>query len=167
VGVEWLRDSLERGMILDETLYHPLMPAEDRGIGAVTYKEERSPQLGKRARTEDQTVTGAHDKRRKLRRVASAKLESQKENIWADIGRDEHSVAKAPEDHWNEDTRDEAHPEGLPHARISPLTSQHTAQRAEQQAQQVSKDNTTDHVNSVFGNARLHIHGFDARKVSE
>jgi len=155
-------------MVLDETLYHPLMPAEERGIGAVTFKEDRSPQLGKRARTEEQTAPGRQDKRRKLRRVASTKLESQKENIWADIGGDENSVVKVPEDHWNEDTRSEIHPEDLASARKSPSTSRHTFHREEEQALLASRDNLTGaQVNGVFGNSRLHIHGFDARKVSE
>src|SRR5271155_4247278 len=31
VSVEWLRDSLERGMILDEKLYDPALPETERG----------------------------------------------------------------------------------------------------------------------------------------
>lgn len=86
VTVEWLRDSLERGMVLDESLYHPLLPEEERGKGAVTRHKPTAESLGKRARAQEQTVDPAEVGRRKLRRTASSRLGSQSDNLWADIG---------------------------------------------------------------------------------
>ncbi|KAH8672514.1 BRCT domain-containing protein [Tricladium varicosporioides] len=81
VSIEWLRDSLERGMILDEKLYDPILPVEKRGENSWDRTKPRTS-LGKRQREE----SGAGEaSRRKLRRTASAKLNSQSEKIWGDI----------------------------------------------------------------------------------
>jgi DNA replication regulator DPB11 len=83
VSVEWLRDSLERGMILDETLYDPVLPPEERGKGAWDRTKPRRTSLGKRSRDDS---TGTLDgRKRKLRRTASTKLTSQNDQIWGDI----------------------------------------------------------------------------------
>lgn len=81
VSLEWLEHSLERGMILDENLYHPLLPASDRGRNAWIKRAISVSSLGKRAREGDV----AQNQSRKLRRTASAKLSSQNDGIWTDI----------------------------------------------------------------------------------
>lgn len=81
VSLEWLEHSLERGMILDENLYHPLLPASDRGRNAWIKKAISMSSLGKRAREGDV----AQNQSRKLRRTASAKLSSQNDGLWTDI----------------------------------------------------------------------------------
>ena len=81
VAIEWLQHSLERGMILEESLYHPMIPAEKRGVGSWIQKTTSTTSLGKRDREQE----GAPDRSRKLRRTASAKLESQNSGIWGDI----------------------------------------------------------------------------------
>lgn len=81
VSTEWLRDSLERGMTLDETLYDPRMPIEERGKEAWIRRTASTSSLGKRARDDVPALNAA----RKLRRTASAKLGSQNESIWTDI----------------------------------------------------------------------------------
>ena len=81
VSREWLRDSLERGMILDESHYHPLTPPEERGKNAWIRRTVSATSLGKRIRDDGPLPNVA----RKLRRVASAKLSSQNEGIWTDI----------------------------------------------------------------------------------
>ncbi|BCR89974.1 BRCT domain protein [Aspergillus chevalieri] len=78
VTMKWFNDSIERGMVLEETLYHPLLPAEQQGAGAwnrsiPTFKKTSSAE------------TVSNPRPRKLRRMASAKLEHQNENIWGDI----------------------------------------------------------------------------------
>ena len=83
VSVEWIRDSLERGMILDEDLYDPVLPLEDRGKGAWDQTKPKRTSLGKRLR-EDSTGNRENGKR-KLRRTASTKLNSQNDNIWGAI----------------------------------------------------------------------------------
>jgi DNA replication regulator DPB11 len=81
VSLRWFVDSLQRGMVLEETLYHPTTPEADQGIGAWNRLSPRPSQLGKRARDAEQALNPA----RKLRRTASAKLGSQNEGIWTDI----------------------------------------------------------------------------------
>ncbi|EXJ94206.1 hypothetical protein A1O1_02599 [Capronia coronata CBS 617.96] len=81
VSLKWYKDSLDRGMQLDETLYHPTIPVAEQGVGAWNRRVQRSPQLGKRAREDD----SAPEPSRKLRRTASAKLGGQSQDLWTDI----------------------------------------------------------------------------------
>jgi len=81
VSVKWYKDTLDRGMQLDESLYHPAMQPEQQGIGAWNRQGPISPKLGKRAK-QDQPVV---EPSRKLRRTASTRFNSQHENMWNDI----------------------------------------------------------------------------------
>lgn len=81
VSLQWYKDTLERGMQLDETKYHPTRPADEQGVGAWNRQERKPLMLGKRVR-EEQPV---QEPTRKLRRVASARLSSQTDNMWGDI----------------------------------------------------------------------------------
>ncbi|CZT41048.1 related to S-M checkpoint control protein Rad4p [Rhynchosporium secalis] len=84
VSIEWVRDSLERGMILDERLYDPALPPLERGKDAWDKTApKRRISLGKRSREE--TNTSFDGGKRKLRRTASTKLSTQNEQIWGDI----------------------------------------------------------------------------------
>lgn len=79
VTMKWVHDSLERGMILEESLYHPLLPPEKQGVGAwnrsaSTIKDKYRENKG-----------SSNPRPRKLRRIASAKLSGQNEGIWDDI----------------------------------------------------------------------------------
>lgn len=79
VTMNWFNDSIERGMVLEETLYHPLLPAEQQGAGAWN---RSIPAVKEKTSSAE---TGSNPRPRKLRRMASAKLEHQNENIWGDI----------------------------------------------------------------------------------
>ena len=81
VSIEWLHQSLERGMILDESLYDPLLPPSDRGRDAWVRKQVSTSPTTKRPREE--VIAPAAS--RKLRRTASAKFESQNDGMWTDI----------------------------------------------------------------------------------
>ncbi|EXJ75132.1 uncharacterized protein A1O5_01828 [Cladophialophora psammophila CBS 110553] len=81
VSLKWYQDTLERGMQLDEQLYHPTVPVPEQGVGAWNRKARRSPQLGKRTR-EDNV---GPERSRKLRRTASARLGGQSQDMWSDI----------------------------------------------------------------------------------
>ena len=81
VSLRWFKDSLDRGMVLEESLYHPSMPLEDQGKGAWNREAKAQAQLGKRLREEK----AAPEAPRKLRRTASSKLGSQTEGLWGDI----------------------------------------------------------------------------------
>jgi len=85
VSPKWLFDTLERGMVLNEALYNPVLPAAQQGVGAWKRQPAEVVALGKRQREECSTDTSAAAGKRKIRRMLSAKLESQQENLWADI----------------------------------------------------------------------------------
>jgi len=100
VALLWLTDSLERGMVLDEALYDPVLPQEHLGRNAWNKAPVESVALGKRAREADQQLPAAvSESRRKLRRTLSSKLNTQTQEIWADItGGSVAAVAAQPAD---------------------------------------------------------------------
>lgn len=79
VSVKWFTDSMERGMALEEALYHPLRPEEQQGTGA--WNRTLPPVKEKPQNSENPL----NPRPRKLRRIASAKLGDQNEGIWGDI----------------------------------------------------------------------------------
>ncbi|CAK7209905.1 protein kinase activating protein dpb11 [Sporothrix bragantina] len=88
VGIEWLHDSVARGMILDETKYDPRLPPSERGKGAwVRNATERTASiLGKRLReAAAQAAAEKQNGMRKLRKTASQKLSIQRDGLWGDI----------------------------------------------------------------------------------
>ena len=82
VSIEWLQDTLERGMILNEETYDPLLPPAERGVGAWDRTKPRNISLGKRQREDAMVAEGG---KRKLRRSASSKFTTQSSQIWGDI----------------------------------------------------------------------------------
>lgn len=83
VSIEWVRDSVERGMILDEKCYDPVLSKEERGMGAWNKQAGvRAVSLGKRLR---ENTAAQEDGKKKLRRTTSMKLNSQRDNLWGDI----------------------------------------------------------------------------------
>ncbi|KAK1773174.1 hypothetical protein QBC45DRAFT_428319 [Copromyces sp. CBS 386.78] len=83
VSVEWINDCVERGLILDEKCYDPLLPQNERGVGAWNRQSGRVASLGKRLR--ETAVEGQETGRRKLRKTASIKLNSQRDSLWGSI----------------------------------------------------------------------------------
>lgn len=83
IAPQWVTDSIQRGMILDERCYDPHLAPEDIGKGAWVKRDLRRKSLGKRLR-EAATAQGESG-RRKLRKTASMKLSSQRENMWGQI----------------------------------------------------------------------------------
>ncbi|KAK3494129.1 uncharacterized protein B0T23DRAFT_334742 [Neurospora hispaniola] len=83
VSVEWINDCVERGLILDEKYYDPLLPQDERGLGAWNRQSGRVPSLGKRLR--QSAAEGQEAGRRKLRKTASIKLNSQRDSLWGSI----------------------------------------------------------------------------------
>ncbi|KAJ8110343.1 hypothetical protein OPT61_g6793 [Boeremia exigua] len=102
VSQEWFEQSLERGMVLDETLYNPTLPTEERGKEAWVRIEKPSPALGKRMRDAEQ-LQPLQPNRRKLRRAASTKLGIQGDALWAEITTPSFDQSKNEEDEWKED----------------------------------------------------------------
>lgn len=102
VSLDWFEQSLERGMVLDEALYNPTLPHEERGKDAWIRIENPSPALGKRVRDAEQPQP-LNPSRRKLRRAASTKLGSQGDALWAEIVTPSLDQGKPEEDDWTED----------------------------------------------------------------
>ncbi|KAF1357465.1 hypothetical protein EJ07DRAFT_167640 [Lizonia empirigonia] len=102
VSLEWFEQSLERGMVLEETLYNPTFPTEERGKDAWIRMENPSPALGKRTRDAEQPQP-SNPHRRKLRRAASTKLGFQSDALWAGITTPSFEQGRNDEDEWKED----------------------------------------------------------------
>lgn len=85
VTVKWFHDCVERGMILDEEKYHPMLPEEEQGAGAwdrTAFGTKRQP--GKERSASNDSSSNPRP-RKMLRRTVSTKLRDQNENIWGDI----------------------------------------------------------------------------------
>lgn len=84
VSIKWFTDSIERGMILDEQKYHPLVPPAEQGIGAWIRQSptEKEPSQKDSVPAKENSI---NPRPRKLRRIASTKLVDQNESIWGDI----------------------------------------------------------------------------------
>jgi DNA replication regulator DPB11 len=83
VSIEWLDQTVERGMILDERLFDPSLPLEERGKGAWSKRDPRRLSLGKRSRSS--AANSNEEGKRKIRKTASMKLNSQRDTLWGDI----------------------------------------------------------------------------------
>ncbi|KAF1937927.1 hypothetical protein EJ02DRAFT_469333 [Clathrospora elynae] len=103
VSLQWLEQSLERGMVLDEALYNPTMPVEERGQGAWERTQSTPPALGKRIRDVEPSQA-LNPFRRKLRRSASTRMGSQSEALWAGITAAGLERQQDDGDDWTEDT---------------------------------------------------------------
>ena len=101
VSLEWLEQSVERGMILEETLFNPMIPIHQRGKDAWIRRSSSSTSLGKRPREDSTTLAS-----RKLRRTASARLDKSGSGLWGDIvgagTKDESVMNQQP---WDETSR--------------------------------------------------------------
>ncbi|RYO76210.1 hypothetical protein DL763_010668 [Monosporascus cannonballus] len=154
VSIEWLNDSIERGMILNEACYDPALPQEERGVGAWTRKEVRRASTGKRLR-EDPAVAGQG--KRKLRKTASMKLNSQSENLWGDILNQQTSFNQS-------NVMSEGQSPDVSHIGLDDsIISRHSevAQPEEQPA-----DDPTQSKGGVFASCRFSVHGFTPAKTN-
>ncbi|CAH0004086.1 unnamed protein product [Clonostachys byssicola] len=82
VTLEWVTQSIGRGMILDEDKFDPMLPPEQQGVGAIAIKHPPRQALGKRPSV---GANGVDEGARKLRRIASMKLNNQRDKLWGDI----------------------------------------------------------------------------------
>lgn len=97
VSIEWLDQSLERGMVLDESLYDPVMAPEERGKDAWNKQALDVITQRKRMREENPNEVISHNKR-KIRRTVSARLGSQQGSIWAEMA--SAGSAQAAQEEW-------------------------------------------------------------------
>jgi len=156
VSLKWYKDTLERGMQLEESLYHPTVPAAEQGIGAWVRKIRHSPQSSKRPR---EMATGLEPSR-KLRRTASARLGSQNENLWTDIV----GAAGVDDEHKSQrKLKSSASMPSLPKT----LSETGTVDGIKGEPAESSRDDVTASVRGGFLSGHpFRLHGFEGRKVS-
>ena len=105
VSLKWFTDSLSRGMALDESLYDPTMSIEEQGKGAVRTMARSRTSLGKRIRDSNVgAAVGEEPGKKKLRRTASTRLESQSQDVWSQLSTREGGQAVAEGDRWQDDS---------------------------------------------------------------
>ncbi|KAF3037248.1 hypothetical protein E8E12_006730 [Didymella heteroderae] len=172
VSLEWFERSLERGMVLEETLYNPTLPAEERGKDAWIRIENPSPAIGKRTREAGKPQT-LNPNRRKLRRAASTKLGYQGDALWAEIITPSGDQGKNEEDDWREDnlfkqtTSHEGPPaippngDETPHSDDPEETSAHSPASAA-----LSRPPELEQGEGIFQSRIIVIHGFDQDKTN-
>lgn len=160
VSGKWFNDSIERGMVLEETLYHPLLSEEKQGVGAWN-KALRAP------KQKSQTSENSTNPRpRKLRRMASAKLEDQNAGIWGDIvgsgfDNSEPNASKS---------NDERVGDSIPPKAVSVIqeaksfASESTFAEAQDSHRQLSESMVNDPKGFLHGTYFL-IHGFSQKQV--
>lgn len=90
VTPEWLTDSIERGMALDEQFYDPTLPPEQIGVGAKPAK--------KTVQIEVAELRG----KRKIRKLTQDKLGGQSQTLWDDIVGQAANAKPAKRDEWEE-----------------------------------------------------------------
>jgi len=164
VGQEWLADCIERGMVLDETLYDPVLPPAARGKDAWKRQTTTSVVLGKRKTGEEGSVEAASNKR-KLRRTMSAKLESQHEIIWADIATV--GSGKAKQNEWQPQEMEDSilgHVEA-PDPDYADVTPDPTIEPLRKKSGKTARSTeviSTKAQKRSFGGAITYVHGFES-----
>ncbi|KAH6839416.1 hypothetical protein B0I37DRAFT_332097 [Chaetomium sp. MPI-CAGE-AT-0009] len=166
VSVEWVTQSVERGLILDEKLFDPVLPPHERGVGAWNKQRARLSSLGKRLRENN---AAKEEGKRKLRKTASMKLNSQRDNLWGDILGKPQAPEPAPAPA-AVPQQVAANRETLPLAHITQPTQptqptqlasarSHDTQGSKLSSLGVPADN------AVFASCCFYVHGFSAQKT--
>ena len=169
VSWEWFEQSLQRGMVLDEECYNPMMAVEERGKGAWDRRLNASPPpLGKRTRNSD-TDQLVNPNRRKLRRAASSRMGTQSEALWAGITAAGSGVAKEVHDDWTEDDIDKQAALST-NAPINDVEiSPHDDVQPEEDSVSKSRGPSllpSNSSNGIFEGRVVFVHNFDSEKVS-
>ena len=172
IAVEWLFQSLERGMILDESLYSLLIPSAERGRNAwIRQVSPPTSNIGKRPLDGDAAST----RFRKLRRTASAKLSSQNVGLWTDIVNGESKISEQKHDEWAE------HPVPV-RSSFGGGQLKSTLSEISNDALRISSDTALQQIKTemprvdcatigmpakqgIFSGRKLCVHGFNEKKV--
>ena len=175
---EWFEDSLERGMILDENSYHPLLPVSERPERTWMRRSASGTSLGKRSR-DNRPEAAEMRGRRKLRRTASAKLSVQNSGIWTDIvggGFDENTIDKPSQGTEGlKDTDTTDYNTGVPNVERKPRigleqyeeNGKENSCLVAHQTSGISKPaNSSNQKHGLFHGRIFYLHGFDEKKVS-
>jgi DNA replication regulator DPB11 len=163
VSIEWLDDSLERGMVLEEALYDPTMAPEERGRNAWNRQALKVITQGKRQREENPTEVVSQHKR-KIRRTMSARLGSQQGSMWAEMA--SAGSAQVGQDEWQPVEFDSvpgaipldvesASAEVTPNPTIEPLKTRIVLPEPTDDSQ----------IRGVFRGNLVYVHGFTEAKL--
>lgn len=170
VSVEWLEQSLERGMILEESLYHLLLPPAERGRNAWIRRSVSTTSLGKRGRDDEVIPPNA----RKLRRTASARLSSHNNGLWTEINGGEIKVEENKADSWDEPQKEVVDHRKSPDAAqvttsISAQTAagSHALKRSQSVADLSSVLCKAPQQEGLFHAKTFLLRGFDEKKVCD
>ncbi|THY01007.1 hypothetical protein D6D03_06115 [Aureobasidium pullulans] len=163
VSKKWLDESLERGMAVDEDLYHPLTPVEDQGYNAFDRTYQRPPVLGKRQRHVSANTSMEEAGRRKMRRTASAKLADHSQSMMTSFlshGGDEPS--EVANDQWK-DPKHETSRSRTRTRSASPSRPEHDISR------HASRGPTPLHEEEhrLFSGILCLVHGHDNKKAAK
>ncbi|KAH8899077.1 hypothetical protein GQ53DRAFT_711001 [Thozetella sp. PMI_491] len=156
---QWLDDSIARGLILNESCYDPCLPAEEIGVGAWNRKEVRRVSLGKRLREGAAAVQ--EQGKRKLRKTASMKLSSQRDNLWGDILG---SRAEASFDQSVQSARASPFDE-VPTQPATGMSLQQRPSATNSRESAISSLAGSSDGDSVFASCGFYIHGFSDQKT--
>ncbi|KAI5250503.1 hypothetical protein E4T43_00244 [Aureobasidium subglaciale] len=166
VSAKWLEESLERGMAVDESLYHPLMAPEDQGHGAFVRDYQKPFALGKRQREDPSINQNEELGKRKMRRTASAKLADHSQSMMTSFlshGGDESS--EATKDQWTE-IKDQPLP---------PRYADHSRSRSESKERERTSRHTSweaapihrEEEPGLFSGVLCLVHGHDDKKTAK
>jgi DNA replication regulator DPB11 len=172
VSLEWFEQSLQRGMVLDESRYNPTLPVEERGKGAWDRIQARTPVIGKRTRDVDQGQA-MNPLKRKLRRSASTKFGTQSDALWAGITSASFTPDRNEEDDWKDDAPGphQTTPRGsTPTAHAKEFLSHHANVKPEAHAAAEPAETDTTHADAgthagIFQGRIVVPHAFDQEKV--
>lgn len=153
VSYKWIADSLQRGMALDEELYAPELPLEQQGVGAFKTLREKT-RLGKRKSEGEGDGTDEGGKR-KVRKVASARLENHSQELWHSISTHEVQVENTELHAWDDDSQTLGRDEG------------HTAKSrgAGDEQTDTTKIGAADEPRGLFAGFYILVHGFDRSRA--
>lgn len=102
VSLKWFQESIERGMVLEESLYEPRIPLDEQGNGAFTRDYQRQISPRKRQRADGDTSTTEDAGKRKMRRTASTRLSSHSQSLWADMSGFEDQTTAQNDNQWGD-----------------------------------------------------------------
>ncbi|KAH0267762.1 hypothetical protein KCU91_g9866, partial [Aureobasidium melanogenum] len=160
ISLKWLEESLDRGMAVDESLYHPLMSLEDQGQGAFVRGYQRPPVLGKRQREESAVAPKEEPGKRKMRRTASAKLADHSQNMmtsFMSLGGEESS--EALNDQWTENPQVTTPPRSL--------TPPHRATNISRHPSWETGPVPHEEEPGLFSGVLCLVHGHDEKKAAK
>ncbi|EME47352.1 hypothetical protein DOTSEDRAFT_77681 [Dothistroma septosporum NZE10] len=148
VSVKWLEDCLLRGMALDEALYRPELPLEHQGKGAFRTKRP----VDKRPRDVATFATREEPGRKKMRKSASMRLDSQSQDMWRDISAHEVNVDNTEMDAWNDESEN---------------AGQVSRPQSRQRLETLAEPAAPDEQNGLFSGHFVLIQGFDNARAKK